>query len=79
MEIEIVVSDSRLVAELVESPDCLSILIGLDHDFDDILDVCGNRLTNEQLALVHRLWSDDDFPRTFTRFGEELTIRARKD
>lgn len=79
MEIEIVVSDTRTSAELIQKPDLISVQIGIDHDFDDILDLCGGVLNNEQLALVHRLWGDDDFPRTFTRNGTELTIRARKD
>lgn len=79
MEIEIVVSDSRTLPELIQKPGLISIQIGLDHDFDDILDLCGSLLNNEQLSLVHRLWSDDEFPRSFTRSGSELTIRARKD
>ena len=79
LEIEIVVSDYRTTAELFQKPGLISVQIGLDHDFDDILDICGGVLDNEQLALVHRLWGDDEFPRTFTRSGSELTIRARKD
>ena len=77
MEIELVIRDSCHSPELLESADSIRVLIGLEHDFDDILDLCGATLDNVQLQLIHRLWSDDDFPRRFVRVGEDLIITAR--
>lgn len=56
----------------------IKVTIGLGHDFDDILEVTAGRLTNEQIAHLYKLWSDDSFPRTFTRVGDELLISERK-
>jgi hypothetical protein len=47
------------------------------NDFDDILDVTSGVISNEQIAHIHRLWSDDEFPRNFNRVGDELIISAR--
>ena len=77
MLIELVVNDHCLVASLSQTLDLIRVKIGPKHDFDDILDVCGGVLTNEQISHLHKLWSDDDFPRNFTREGEELIITAR--
>lgn len=78
MRVELVVSDSCLVPEFTESDSLLRVQIGLNHDFDDILDLCGKTLSNEQLTRLHRLWNDDDFPRSFRREGDSLIITARE-
>ena len=75
--IELIVNENCLIPEIKREGDRISVVIGLNHDFDDILDLCGGVLKNDQIALVHRLWADDDFPRTFTREGESLIIRKR--
>ena len=75
--IELVVNDNCLVPDLIKESDLIRVIIGPSHDFDDILDLCASTLTNEEIAHIHRLWSDDDFPRTFTREGDSLIIRAR--
>ena len=77
MRVELLVSDSCLVPELIYSESLLRVRIGLSHDFDDILDLCGSTLNNDQLTLLHRLWDDDDFPRRFVREGDSLIITAR--
>ena len=77
MRIELVVRDSCLIPQLERRSESLRIIIGLEHDFDDILDLCGVELSNDQMQLVHKLWSDDDFPRRFVRSGEDLVITAR--
>ena len=75
--IELIVNENCLIPEIKRDGERISVVIGLNHDFDDILDLCGGVLKNDQIALVHRLWADDDFPRTFTREGESLIIRER--
>jgi hypothetical protein len=75
--LELIVNENCLVPEIKNEGDRISVIIGLMHDFDNILDLCGGVLSNDQIALIHRLWADDDFPRTFTREGESLIIRAR--
>jgi hypothetical protein len=75
--IELVVSDNCLVPDLVREAELIRVVIGPSHDFDNILDLCSGILTNEDIAHIHRLWSDDDFPRTFIREGDSLIIRAR--
>lgn len=78
MRVELVVSDSCVIPELTYDEALLRVRIGLSHDFDDILDLCGSALNNYQLALLHRLWDDDDFPRRFVREGDSLIITARE-
>jgi len=78
MRFELVVSDSCVIPELTYNEALLRVRIGLKHDFDDILDLCGSTLNNDQLALLHRLWDDDDFPRRFVREGDSLIITARE-
>jgi hypothetical protein len=75
--IELVVSDISLVPELTTTIEKVQVKIGLDHDFDDILELCSGKLSNDQLVHLHRLWSDDELPRNFTRIGDELIITAR--
>ena len=75
--IELIVNENCLIPEIKREGERISVVIGLNHDFDDILDLCGGVLKNEEIAIVHRLWADDDFPRTFTREGESLIIRER--
>lgn len=78
MRVELVVSDSCVAPELIHDHATLRVRIGLNHDFDDILDLCGSTLNNDQLALLHRLWDDDDFPRRFVREGDSLIITERE-
>ena len=77
MRIELIVSDDRVLPELTVNSEVIQVKIGTNHDFDDILDICAGVLNNEQLTLIYRLWTDDDFPRTFKRNGNDLTITAR--
>lgn len=75
--IELIVDDNCFIPEIRREHDRISVVIGLNHDFDNILDLCGGVLTNDEITLVHKLWADDNFPRTFTRQGQSLIIRAR--
>ena len=77
MKIALVVSDSCFVPFLNNNNDEIKVTIGVSHDFDDILDVTQGILNNDQIALLHRLWADDTFPRNFQRIGDELIITAR--
>ena len=79
MRIELVVNDDCLVPDLAKSTELIRVIIGLSHDFDDILDLCTGALDNEEIAHIHKLWSDDEFPRTFKRDGASLIITARDD
>lgn len=79
LRIELVVNDDCLIPDLQKSVDLIRVTIGINHDFDDVLDLCGGNLSNEELAHLHKLWSDDDFPRTFKREGASLIITARGD
>lgn len=79
MRIELVVNDDCLVPDLAKSTELIRVIIGLSHDFDDILDLCSGALDNEEIAHIHKLWSDDEFPRTFKRDGASLIITARDD
>jgi hypothetical protein len=73
------VNDDCLIPDLQKSSELIRVTIGLSHDFDDILDLCSSKLGNEELSHLHKLWSDDEFPRTFKRDGTSLTITARDD
>jgi hypothetical protein len=73
------VNDDCLIPDLQKSSELIRVTIGLSHDFDDILDLCSSELGNEELSHLHKLWSDDEFPRTFKRDGTSLTITARDD
>lgn len=75
--IELVVSDISMVPELSITNEKIQVKIGLNHDFDDILQLCSEKLSQEQLGHLYRLWSDDELPRNFTRIGDELIITAR--
>ena len=79
MRIELVVNDDCLLPDLEKNNDLIRVTIGLSHDFDDILDLCSGKLENEEIAQIHKLWSDDEFPRTFKREGASLIITARDD
>ena len=74
--IQLIVSDTCLVPDLSISAEAIRVMIGINHDFDDILDLCSGNLSNEQIAHIHRLWADDEFPRNFTRAGDSLIITA---
>jgi hypothetical protein len=77
MKLLLVVSDICLEPSITNNSTEIRVTIGTSHDFDDILDVTGGILTNEQIAHIHRLWTDDEFPRNFERIGDELIISAR--
>jgi hypothetical protein len=85
LKIELVVSDDCLIPQLSVIPQSsteagqIRVLIGIQHDFDDILDICAGNLSNEEIAHIHRLWSDDEFPRNFRREGANLIITSRDD
>ena len=79
MRIELVVDDKCMIPDLIKGTELICVTIGLNHDFDDILDLCGGKLSNEDLSYLHKLWSDDEFPRTFKREGTKLIITARDD
>ena len=78
MKLLLVVSDICFEPSITNNATEIRITIGTSHDFDDILDVTSGILTNEQIAHIHRLWSDDEFPRNFERSGDELIISARE-
>ena len=77
MKILLVVSDVCLEPSITNSASEIRVTIGLSHDFDDILDVTSEILSNDQIAHLHKLWADDTFPRNFNRVGDELIISAR--
>ena len=77
MKILLVVSDVCLEPSITNNTTEIKGTIGLAHDFDDILDVTSGILDNEQIAHLHKLWADDNFPRNFNRVGDELIISAR--
>lgn len=79
MKIELVVSDDCLIPQLERTDALIHVVIGIQHDFDDILDICAGVLTNEEIARIHRLWSDDEYPRNFRRDGANLIITSRDD
>ena len=77
MKILLIVSAICLEPSITNNATEIRVTIGTSHDFDNILDVTSGILSNEQIAHIHRLWSDDDFPRNFERIGDELIISAR--
>ena len=77
MKIVLIVSDTCITPFVTNIIDEIKVTIGVSHDFDDILDVTQGILNNDQMALLHRLWADDTFPRNFQRIGDELIITAR--
>ena len=78
MKLLLVVSDICFEPSITNNATEIRVTIGTAHDFDDIHDVTSGILTNEQIAHIHRLWSDDEFPRNFERIGDELIISARE-
>ena len=78
MKLLLVLSDICLEPSITNNAAVIRVTIGTSHDFDDILDVTSGVLTNEQIAHIHRLWSDDELPRNFERIGDELIISARE-
>lgn len=78
VKIFLVVSDVCFTPTVSVDVNEIKVTIGIGHDFDDILDATSGLLSAEQVGYIHRLWSDDDFPRNFTRIGEELIISARE-
>jgi hypothetical protein len=79
LKIELIINDERLIPQFTKQEGKIQVLIGIQHDFDDILDICAGNLTNDEIAHVHRLWSDDEFPRNFKRDGANLVITSRDD
>jgi hypothetical protein len=79
LKIELVVSDDCLLPRLQKADSLIRVTIGLQNDFDDILDICSGQLSNEELAHIHRLWTNDEFPRNFRRDGANLIITSRDD
>lgn len=77
MKIVLVINDYCLLPTLSKSDSEIRVTIGVGHNFDEILDVTHNELTSEQIAELHRLWADDEYPRDFNRIGDELIITAR--
>jgi hypothetical protein len=77
VKILLVVSDVCLQPSITNNATEIKVTIGLSHNFDDILDVASGILDNEQIAHLHKLWADDNFPRNFNRVGDELIITAR--
>ena len=73
-----VVSDICFEPTITNNATEIRVTIGTGHDFDAILDVTRGILSNEQIAHIHRLWADDEFPRNFKRIGDELIITARE-
>ncbi|MEN9305535.1 MAG: hypothetical protein RLZZ159_808 [Actinomycetota bacterium] len=77
MEIVLAINDFCAIPIISKTANEIRVTIGVGHNFDDILDVSHNELSNEQIAELHRLWADDTYPRNFTRNGDELIITAR--
>ena len=77
MKMLLIVSDVCIEPSITNTATEIKVTIGLSHDFDDILDVTSGILDNDQIAILHKLWSNDNFPRNFTRVGDELIISAR--
>ncbi|MFM8752877.1 MAG: hypothetical protein ACKOEB_06765 [Actinomycetota bacterium] len=78
MKLVLIVSDTCVDPSITNTATEIRVTIGTSHDFDDILDVAGGILSNDQMAILHRLWADDSFPRNFQRVGDELIITARE-
>ena len=77
MKIVLIVSDTCFAPLITNSTDEIRVTIGVSHNFDDILDITQGILNNDQMTILHRLWTDDTFPRNFQRVGDELIITAR--
>ena len=78
LKILLVISDTAFEPSLTNSATEIRVTIGINDDFDQILDVTSGMLDTEQRAHLHRLWADDAFPRDFNRTGDELIITARE-
>ncbi len=78
LKILLIVSDTALEPSLTNTATEIKVTIGINDDFDQILDVCSGILDTEQIAHLYRLWADDAFPRDFNRTGDELIITARE-
>lgn len=78
VRLELVISDTCQHPQLIETDEITRVVIGREHSFDEILDITSGRLENDEIALLHKLWSDDTFPRNFVRIQDELIITERR-
>ena len=78
LKILLVISDTAFEPSLTNTETEIRVTIGINDDFDQILDVTSGILNTEQIAHLHRLWADDAFPRDFNRTGDELIITVRE-
>ena len=78
LKILLVISDTAFEPSLTNTETEIRVTIGINDDFDQILDVTSGILDTEQIAHLHRLWADDAFPRDFNRTRDELIITARE-
>ena len=78
LKILLVISDPALEPSLTNTATEIRVTIGINDDFDQILDVTSGILNTEQIAHLHRLWADDAFSRDFNRTGDELIITVRE-
>ena len=78
LKILLVISDTAFEPSLTNTETEIRVTIGINDDFDQILDVTSGILDTEQIAHLHRLWADDTFPRDFNRTGDELIITTRE-
>ena len=69
LKILLVISDTALEPSLTNTATEIRVTIGINDDFDQILDVTSGILDTEQIAHLHRLWADDAFARDFNRTG----------
>jgi len=78
LKILLVISDTAFEPSITNTETEIRVTIGINDDFDQILDVTSGILDTEQIAHLHRLWADDAFARDFNRTGDELIITARE-
>ncbi len=78
LKILLVISDTAFEPSLTNTATEIRVTIGINDDFDQILDVTSGILNTEQIAHLHRLWADDAFSRDFNRTGDELIITVRE-
>ena len=77
MTLTLILVEDPITPEILITTQGTSVRIGLQCSYDDIFRLCRDRLSEDELVELYRLWGDDYFPRNFVTRGKEIHITAR--
>lgn len=77
MGLTLIMVEEPVIPEVFINDSGITVRIGMHCSYDDLFDLCRDRLSEDDLVELFRLWGDDYFPRNFTTKGSEIHITAR--